>query len=254
MLAYNYLMKQVVNSTTYLMADSIEPYDVNCTALPKYNVTYNAGMFIGGLVELFKATGNDSYVNLAHKIAQAIIDNNAPEGVLLEYCDWDEQCSNDDDGKLFKGIFVRNLRYLMDVCDSEKQVYYQKFLQTNIDSVLKNSQCEDPVKTNCSVKFLDGPSGKPTQGPVFGTSWVGAYNFSNVISQTEVLDLFIAAVDPSVECKGDQPCGYQPEIPEIHQLTCKDKPCPEGHACCAWDKIYATCCMPYQVCEGGGCY
>lgn len=254
LLAFEYLNRQVLNHTTYLLADSILTYAVDCTPLPKFNVTYNSGMFIGGLVELYKGTSNITYIDLACKVANATIKENSPNGVLLEYCDWDNQCEQDDDAKMFKGVFVRNLRYLMDVLDDNDRKYYQSWLQSNIDSVLANAQCKDPI-VNCSVMFLDGPSGRSTKGPLFTTSWAGPYNTSNVIAQTSVLDLFTSAIDPSSICmKGEAACDYNPVIPDIHPLSCTNNPCPPDHPCCTWDVIYATCCMPYQTCTDGGCY
>ena len=253
-LCLDYLWARVVNHTSFLLADSIEPYDANCMALPKFNVTYNSGMFIGGLVELYKVTGNGSHLELAHNVAMAIIKENSENDILREYCDWDNQCNHDDDGKLFKGIFVRNLRYLMDVSNTTKRQYYQKWLQTNMDSALKNAQCQETT-SNCSVMYPDGPSKNPTTGPLYTTSWTGPYNTSNVISQTSVLDLFIAAIDPNTECKSAiGACDYNVYIPAFKRLTCADKPCQKGHTCCTWDKKYATCCMPSETCYQGGCY
>ncbi len=77
--------------------------------------TYNQGVILGGLVDLYKTTGFGLYLTQAVAIADAatttLIDTN---GVLREPC---EPSSCGGDGPQFKGIFIRYLAYLECPCD-----------------------------------------------------------------------------------------------------------------------------------------
>jgi len=93
-------------------------------------------------------------------------------GILVEYCS--PQC--DDDAKMFKGIFMRNLRYLIDYTEesnaaeaySDELVLYKKFLQHNSDMAWTKDRCQ-PEITDCSVIYKDGKSlHNITVGPVRG--------------------------------------------------------------------------------------
>ncbi len=74
--------------------------------------TYNQGVILGGLVELAKATGDNSYITLASDIANATLRSRAlnPDGILTEYGCGNGNCGGD--GPSFKGAFVRNLAEL----------------------------------------------------------------------------------------------------------------------------------------------
>ena len=62
-------------------------------------------------------------------------------GVLMDPCDLDHSCNLDEN--IFKGIFVRNLRYLIDVTtDKENLQTYWRFLRHNIASLEKHASCQ----------------------------------------------------------------------------------------------------------------
>jgi len=95
--------------------------------------TYNQGVILGGLVELTKATGDNSYVNRARQIADAVVSSSylSPNGILREPCEGGD-CG--EDGPSFKGVFVRNLgelnRFLNDrpyspYLENNSRVVYQ---------------------------------------------------------------------------------------------------------------------------------
>ncbi|KAF4119682.1 Glycosyl hydrolase family 76 [Geosmithia morbida] len=117
-----------------LVADGI---DVDtCKSRGDAVYTYNQGSIIGGLVELAHATGDDSYLDTASDIADAVIADDSPmvqDGILVDGCDKDQSC--DGDGIAFKGVFARNLRrlYLARPTDSWKD-----FLQNNAQSIWNN--------------------------------------------------------------------------------------------------------------------
>lgn len=61
--------------------------DSNCNNNGQVTWSYNQGVIIGGLVELYKATGNQTYINEAKSIADAVLrsPNLNPNGVLFDY-------------------------------------------------------------------------------------------------------------------------------------------------------------------------
>ena len=88
--------------------------------------TYNQGVILGGLTDLYKVTGDISYISQALSIGNAAITALADgNGVLVEPCESGD-CGGD--GTEFKGIFQRNLAYLYD--ETRTPAYYS-FLRTN---------------------------------------------------------------------------------------------------------------------------
>lgn len=76
--------------------------DGTCTNNGETTWTYNQGVVLGGLVELYKANGNMSLLTEATTIAEAAIDGLSVNGILHESCE-DDSCGAD--GSQFKGQF-----------------------------------------------------------------------------------------------------------------------------------------------------
>jgi predicted alpha-1,6-mannanase (GH76 family) len=92
--------------------------------------TYNQGVILGGLADLYKVTGDLTYINQATAIANATILNLVDgNGILREPCESGD-CGGD--GPQFKGIFIRNLAYLYDVT---RNPGFYNFLFKNAHSV-----------------------------------------------------------------------------------------------------------------------
>ena len=105
----------------------------NCLNNGQTTWTYNQGVILGGLTELYKVTGNTNYLASAETIANAALANlTSAGGVLVEPCN----CSGPDVPE-FKGIFVRNLACLY---DEDHQAAYFNFLFTNAQSVWFNDR------------------------------------------------------------------------------------------------------------------
>ena len=102
--------------------------------------TYNQGVILSGLALLYNATGNATLLDIAQKIADATIQQLVySDGILKELCE--PNCT--DDQKLFKGIFVRHLAYLIPyLTDAAHIQHYRSFLQQNADSVWTFKRCE----------------------------------------------------------------------------------------------------------------
>jgi predicted alpha-1,6-mannanase (GH76 family) len=68
---YSYWWANMVNFSTYQIADHIEPNGNKIW----WKFTYNEGLMIGASVELYEATGTPSYLSNAHNIANFMISN-----------------------------------------------------------------------------------------------------------------------------------------------------------------------------------
>jgi predicted alpha-1,6-mannanase (GH76 family) len=105
----------------------------NCLNNGQTTWTYNQGVILGGLTELYKTTGDTNYLVAAETIANAAIANlTSAGGVLEEPCN----CSGPDVPE-FKGIFARNLACLY---DEDHQPAYFNFLSANAQSVWFNDR------------------------------------------------------------------------------------------------------------------
>ncbi|WP_435735997.1 GH92 family glycosyl hydrolase [Cellulosimicrobium sp. PMB13] len=88
--------------------------------------SYNQGLAIGAGLELHRATGDAEPLATAQRLADAALASDAlvVDGVLTESCDaLDRTC--DDNGKQFKGVFMR---YFMDLNDTTGSEEYQEFV------------------------------------------------------------------------------------------------------------------------------
>ena len=89
--------------------------------------SYNQGTWVGGLLELYKITGEEHYRTTATDLLDLLLFGKwySPKGIMNE-----RQNYNQDDGGMFKGIFVRYLTQwlLSGHLDSERQYRYTKWL------------------------------------------------------------------------------------------------------------------------------
>lgn len=129
--------------------------------------TYNQGVILGGLVDLYKSTGNAAYLTKAQAIADSAISHlvNA-QGILKEPCE--PSCGAD--GPQFKGIFMRNLVYLH---ETQNKQAYQDFITKNADSIWLNDR-------NASNQF--------------GLMWSGPFDTANAANQSSAQDALNAAI------------------------------------------------------------
>lgn len=131
--------------------------------------TYNQGVVLGALAELYRATDDDAYLDAAATIADAVVANDtlSPGGVLYEQaCEPDAPCDNNQ--QAFKGIFMRNLGELNAVLDGAP---YARYLKANADAVFNNDR---------------------NNGSLYGISWNGPYTAASVGTQSSAVSLFVA--------------------------------------------------------------
>ncbi|WP_233842459.1 glycoside hydrolase family 76 protein [Dyella sp. 2HG41-7] len=100
--------------------------------------TYNQGMAIGAGLELWRATKDPSILASVRRLADAAIGPNAlvTNGILTESCDASNQTC-DDNGKQFKGIFMR---YWTDLVDTTHDPGYAAFLDQQAQSIWNNDR------------------------------------------------------------------------------------------------------------------
>ena len=133
--------------------------------------SYNQGVILGALTDLYRSTLSPAYLTEAESIANAAMQNlvNA-QGILQDPC---EPSSCNADETQFKGIFMRNLFYLYRVDHSQA---YLRFIQTNADSIWaddRNSQNH------------------------FGVVWAGPFDKADASRQSSALDALNAALPVS---------------------------------------------------------
>lgn len=128
--------------------------------------TYNQGVVLGGLVELSKATGDASLLDEANTIATAAITHLAKDGVLFEGCE--PNCGAD--GSQFKGVFMRNLRYLQHARPSEP---IRSFILANADAIWANDR---------------------SAANELGITWNGPYVNATAGTHSSAMDVIIGAM------------------------------------------------------------
>lgn len=242
---YQYIIKNdLINMTTYMVSDGAT---VNCTPAHKNYPTYNAGVMIGALVEMYKVTNITSYQDLAFKIVNGALEHYCDaDGIIVEPCE--PNC--DKDSLMYKGLFVRNLRYLIDVMiDLDRKEYITSWLNLQVESNLNRNFCFKEPISKCNITFQDGPPYFNKSGPVFSQDWRGPFTVGNPMHQTSVLDLLTSAIKPGTRCKGKY-CTFDPPVPPPQSLTCNDQPCPSGQDCCEYSPYTTyTCCETTQHCN-----
>jgi predicted alpha-1,6-mannanase (GH76 family) len=100
--------------------------------------SYNQGLAIGAGLELWRATRDPSILATVRHLADAAIgpDGLVVDGILTESCDaLDQTC--DDNGKQFKGIFMR---YWTDLADTTHDRRYAAFLDRQAERIWKDDR------------------------------------------------------------------------------------------------------------------
>lgn len=148
-----YLSKGYINAEFYVE----DGLDADCTPNKGHYYTYNQGVPIAMLAEMYLITKDKKYLDLAENIANTtmtgvLVDAN---GILRERR---EPESLGGDGIQFKGIFMRHLGFLYEVTKNEK---YKDFIIKNANSIIANNY--DPA-TKSFGSFWCGPFDTPHTG------------------------------------------------------------------------------------------
>ena len=97
--------------------------------------SYNQGVILGGLTDLYKITGDTNYLVQAEAIANAAIKRLGRDGVLAE--PREVAGSEGKDVPQFKGIFIHNLAYLY---EADRNPLYFDFISKCAHSVWANDR------------------------------------------------------------------------------------------------------------------
>lgn len=160
----------MINSADLVNDGLAEGLNGTCTNNGATTWTYNQGVILGGLSELYLATGDDEYLNTAKTIADAVVASVAlsPNGILTETCETNGGC--DSNQEAFKGIFTRNLAEL-NVLLADRP--YGRYLSTNAQSAWTNDR---------------------NSSDFYGLSWAGPYTKATVGTQSSVIGLLVANI------------------------------------------------------------
>jgi predicted alpha-1,6-mannanase (GH76 family) len=130
--------------------------DAECRNNGGTTYTYNQGVVLGGLVNLYLIDGDSSHIRAATSIAQATIASLTRSGILYE-----PATALNQDGQTFKGIFVYYLGDLVPFAHKPQvRAAFSNFLARNADSVWAHRQ----VGENKLNAYWDGKT------PLYGAA------------------------------------------------------------------------------------
>jgi predicted alpha-1,6-mannanase (GH76 family) len=147
----------------------------DCKNNGKPTYTYNQGVILGGLADLYEITGDEAYLRQGESIADAALRELTspptanPPGIMIEPGEAD-MVGRSGDGSQFKGIFVR---YLYDFYLRSSQPAYRDFILRNAESIWDNSR-------NAKNQF--------------GLRWTGPFDVADASRQSSALEALNAAL------------------------------------------------------------
>ena len=162
---YSWFVNSGMINDNYIIENGL---DKKCQLNMGNHHTYNQGIILSGLVELYKVKNDTSFLDLAHNIADATIENFVYDnGVLKD----PKEPNLNGDASQFKGIFMRNLGFLYS--ESPKE-HYKSFILNNVNSIWSFAR----NKTTNEV----------------GVVWNNSSEKTNASTQSSALDAFNAAM------------------------------------------------------------
>src|SRR6202167_4546211 len=172
-------------------------FNGTCTFAGANTWSYDQGVILGGLAQLYVATGDTTLLNEAQDIANAEINSSVldPGGVLLEPCAVaNTPCPGTPDS--FKGIFVQNLKMLATIAGTSQ---FSSFFQDQAAAIGGT----DINSSSQFGMFWDAPLSDSCSS-ITPSSWVSdeADNYCNSATQASALDALIAADDQSPATPG----------------------------------------------------
>lgn len=147
----------------------------DCQNNGKPTYSYNQGVILGGLGDLYEITGDGAYLRQGEAIADAVLSglttpSSAPQpGILIDPGEA-AMTGRRGDGGQFKGAFMRNLA---EFCRHSDRPAYRSFILRNARSVWVNSR-------NAKDQF--------------GLLWAGPFDTADATRQSSALDVLNAAV------------------------------------------------------------
>ncbi|RYP18363.1 hypothetical protein DL765_003975 [Monosporascus sp. GIB2] len=145
--------------------------DAACVNNGQTTWTYNQGVLLGGLVDLFEATGNHSFIERARAVADAVLNSDllVRDGILTEDCPPGPDCELD--APIFKGIFIRYLAKLDRALPGERP--YREFIEANARSAYDSSR---------------------NGSDFYGYLWQGPFDTFSIARQVSAVNLMVAGL------------------------------------------------------------
>jgi predicted alpha-1,6-mannanase (GH76 family) len=150
--------------------------------------TYNQGVILGGLADLYRITGDENYLIRARGIANSamrlLVDD---QGILTEPCE-SSPGGCGADGPQFKGIFMRYLSYLYRSELEFVQTGPREYAEQEQDFI--NSCKSFFIRQATSIWNKDRDAVRNT----LGLHWGGPYTVADASTQSSALDALNAAI------------------------------------------------------------
>lgn len=127
-----YMQTGMINTDIYQIEDGTNQ---NCEPNRNQYYTYNQGVAIAVLTEMYLHNNDKQYIDLAEKIAMSTITKQliTDDGILREM---KPEIDKSNDGVQFKGIFIRHLAFLYKIT---KNPTYKDFIIKNAESIISNN-------------------------------------------------------------------------------------------------------------------
>jgi len=125
---YDFWWTNMVNKTTYQVADHVKPDGTKVW----WKFTYNEGLMIGASVEMYNTYQENSYLSNAHNIARFMINNETVSIAYGQVLSDGNETSCLGDCEQFKGP---GYRYLMQLYLVDKRDEYYNVLKTSVDAI-----------------------------------------------------------------------------------------------------------------------
>jgi predicted alpha-1,6-mannanase (GH76 family) len=157
--------------------------------------SYNQGVILGGLAELFRLTGDRSHLATGYRLADASTTRMVhPNGTYRDVCDaWGSGCTGD--ALIFKGPYVQGLSRLYNA-DRAARPNYLTFLNTTADGMWNNDRAAD---NGIGVNW-GGPVGTVTQSSqAAGAQLLSAITLLNAFPRGEEDWEVVVAPKPEVQ-------------------------------------------------------
>ena len=155
----------MINRETWLVEDGLK----DCQPNRDQNWTYNQGVPIAVMCELYRIKKDREALQMAENIAQAAIAKMTnSQGILREK----NEPEMGADGPQFKGIFIRHLATLYQVTQNEA---YKDFILKNAESIWT--------------------TGRNPNSSQFGGVWAGPFDRADAARQSCALDCLIEALN-----------------------------------------------------------
>ena len=164
-----FLETGMINRETWLVEDGLK----DCQPNRNQNWTYNQGVPVAVMCELYRINKDRKALQMAEDIAHAAMAKmTAPQGILKEK----NEPNMGADGPQFKGIFIRHLATLYQVTGNDD---YKEFILKNAESIWDK--------------------GRNPNSSQFGGVWAGPFDRTDAARQSCALDCLIEALSLSNE-------------------------------------------------------